>query len=260
MRRISRLQIGLYAANVCYFLVLSLFPGLLLVLAGLRYTALSAMDLILLLEGLVPEALMGAVEKLIVTVYYNAGGTVVSLSAVAAIWSASRGIYGLMAGLNRIYGIPKERGLSVRLISAGYMVLFPGVLVLTLLMHVFGSQLVTWLETDPFAGARSLSQVVDLRLVVLLLVQTGVFALMYAVLPKGRRHPFAGNLPGAAAAALGWQLFSRLFSLYVGAMGEYTLIYGDIFVAAMGMLWLYCCTVILLLGGALNRFLWDATI
>jgi len=249
VRRFARLRLGLYAANVCYFLMLSLFPGLLLVLSGLRYTRLSATDLIYMLEGLVPSALMGAVETLIVNAYYNASGAVVSVSALAALWSASRGVYGLMAGLNRVYGVREGRGyLRKRLISAVNMLLFLGVLLLTLAVHVFGTQLIAWLENR----GGLLSQILDLRLVALVVVQALVFALMYMVLPN-RPNGFWESLPGALGAALGWQVFSQVFSLYVTHMGEYTLIYGPVYAMALGMLWLYCCTLILLCGGLVNR-------
>ena len=64
---IASMQIPVYAANACYFLAIALFPGLLLILASLRYTPLSATDLIRLLEGILPSALMGAAESLIVS-------------------------------------------------------------------------------------------------------------------------------------------------------------------------------------------------
>ena len=47
---IDDMQIPVYAANACYFLAISIFPALLLLLASLRYTPLSATDLIRLLE------------------------------------------------------------------------------------------------------------------------------------------------------------------------------------------------------------------
>lgn len=255
IRRIGRLRMPLYAANVCYFLVLSLFPGLLLILASLRFTNLSATDLILALESVVPEALMPALERLIVSTYYNSTGTVVSVSAVAALWSASRGIYGLIAGLNRVYGVREDRGfLRTRLISAVYMVVFSLVLVGTLVVHVFGRNFVRFLENSSHPGSRLLAGIVDWRQVILLLAQIFVFALMYMVLPN-RKNRFAAALPGAVGAAVGWQAFSRLFSVYVVHFHDYANIYGSVYGMALGMLWLYCCTLILLFGGAVNRFL-----
>ena len=50
-REISGLRIRQHAANAGYFIVLSLFPALLLLLGLLRYTALDVESLTVLLEG-----------------------------------------------------------------------------------------------------------------------------------------------------------------------------------------------------------------
>lgn len=254
-RQVADMRLPLYAANVCYFLVLSIFPGLLLVLAALRYTPVSATDLIRMLENLVPAALMPAVERLIVSTYYNATGTMVSVSALATLWSASRGVYGLLMGLNRVYGVREDRGfLRTRLISAVYMVLILIVLVLTLIVQVFGTDLIRLLESSTAPAAVFLSSIIDWRLTILLAAQTMVFTLVYMVMPN-QPNGFWDSLPGAVAAALGWQIFSNLFSVYVDRSADYTTIYGSVYAMALGMLWLYFCTMILLCGGVLNRCL-----
>ena len=92
-------QIPLFSAHACYFMVLAAFPGLLLVLGILRYTPLEVADLTSLLEGLLPAALMPAVTRLISSTYSHTSTAIVSVSALAALWSASRSIYGLVIGL-----------------------------------------------------------------------------------------------------------------------------------------------------------------
>ena len=251
LEEFAQLQIPVYAANACYFLAISIFPALLLILASLRYTALSAVDLIRLLEGILPGALMGAAESLIVSTYYNSSAGLVGVSALAALWSASRGIHGLLAGLNRIYGVREDRGwLCTRLICVGYTFVFLLLVLLTLVFQVFGQAL-----ADRIWLGRLLSELIDWRSVWLLLAQVLIFDLIYMVLPN-RRNPFWGSLPGAVMAALGWQLFSRGFSLYVGRMlSRYTNIYGSVYTVALGLLWIYWCMCILLFGGLVNRIL-----
>ena len=120
--------------------------ALLLMLASLRYTALSAVDLIRLLEGILPSALMGAAESLIVSTYYNSSAGLVGVSALAALWSASRGIYGLLTGLNSIYDVSENRGyFYTRGVSVLYTFLFLLVLLLTLVLHVFGTAFLEFL-------------------------------------------------------------------------------------------------------------------
>ena len=112
---------------------------------------------------------------------------------------------------------------------------------MTLVFQVFGESLLPGLR--------------NWRSLWLLAVQILIFDLIYLALPN-RRNRFGGSLPGAALAAVGWQLFSRGFSLYVETMlGRYTNIYGSIYTAAIGLLWIYCCMCILLFGGFLNRIL-----
>ena len=251
VEKFADLQIPVYAANACYFLAIAMFPALLLILASLRYTPLSATDLIRLLEGILPGALMGAAESLIVSTYYNSSAGLLGVSALAALWSASRGIHGLLAGLNRIYGVREDRGwLFTRLISVGYTFVFLILVIVTLVFQVFGESL-----ADRLWLGRLLTGLIDWRSTWLLVAQILIFDLIYMVLPN-RRNGFFGSLPGAVLAAIGWQAFSHVFSLYVEHMLErYTNIYGSVYTVAIGLLWVYCCMCILLFGGLVNRLL-----
>lgn len=251
---VTSMQIPLYAANACYFLFMSVFPALLLVLASLRFTPLSATDLIRLLENLLPSALMGAAESLIVSVYYNSSAGLLGISAIAALWSSSTGIHGLVAGLNSVYGVKEGREwIHTRLLSVGFTFVFLVVLIVTLVFQVFGGALAEqfWSARGPFM--RFLVGLVDWRSIWLLAVQVLIFALIYVVLPN-RTNPFVQCLPGAVFAALGWQVFSGVFSFYVEHMvTRYTNIYGSVYTVAIGLLWGYSCVRILLLGGVVNR-------
>lgn len=258
---IADMQIPVYAANACYFLVLMVFPALLLILASLRYTSLSANDLIEVLETLLPEALMPAAERLIVNTYYNSSGMVISVSALTALWSSSRGVYGLLTGLNHVYGVREDRGyFYTRLISVVYTFAFLLVLILTLVLHVFGRTISNWLNAVEIPFVQWIVHMVDVRFLLLLSIQILVFTAIYMVLPN-RRNRFWSSLPGAAMVAVGWQAFSNLFSVYVQQLDVYENIYGSVYAIALGMLWLYICVMILLFGGVLNRMLshWQST-
>ena len=146
VRYIIGLRIPVYASHASFFIVLSVFPTLVLLLSLLRYTGLEVENLTELLHGVLPTALMPAAQKLIINTYNSTTGTVVSISALTALWSASRGIHGLVTGLNTIYGVAEDRGYwYTRLVSVVYMFLFLLVLLLTLLLHVFGTTLMQWL-------------------------------------------------------------------------------------------------------------------
>ena len=256
-RRVAGLHIPVYAANACYFIVLAVFPALLLLLGLLQYTPLEVERLGEMLQGVLPEVLLEPAEELILLTYDNASGAALGLSAFTALWSASRGIYGLLTGLNAIYDVREDRGyIRTRLISVVYTFAFLLVLLLTLGLHVFGTGLLRLLQSasSPFLGF--LLNLVDLRFFLLLFVQTSIFTLMFMVLPN-RPNRFWDSLPGALLASLGWLIFSDLYSIYVERFAGLTSVYGSVYAVALSMLWLYCCVSIMFYGGALNRYLME---
>jgi len=228
-RRVSGLRVSLYAANASFFMVLAVFPGLLLLLGLLRYTPLEVERLGELLAGFLPEALAEGAEELILLTYDNTSGITLGLSAVTTLWSASRGIYGMIKGLNAVYEAEENRSwLHVRLLSVGYTFAFLLVLILTLMFHAFGIRL--------------------------LILQTVIFTAMYMVLPN-QKNRFWDTLPGALLASAGWLVFSNLYSVYVEHFAHLSNVYGSVYAVALSMLWLYFCMAIVFYGGVLNRLL-----
>lgn len=256
-RRVQKMGIPGHAANAGYFIVVAVFPGLVLLLSILRYTDLDAGDLMQLLQGVIPAALLPSAEKLIISTYAQTSKAVISVSAIGALWSASRGMYGVLQGLNAIYGVREDRGYwYTRSISVLYTFGLLIVLLLTLVLNLFGETLVDMLESSQIPAWRILSGVLDLRFVLLLLLQTLLFCAMFMVLPN-RKNRFSDSFPGAVLASVGWLIFTELFSVYVEHFRGYSSIYGSVYAVALSMLWLYFCLSILFYGGALNRLLMD---
>ena len=248
-------QIPLHAAYAGYFIILSVFPALLMLLSILRFTGIQVETLVALIDAFLPHALTDTVEELVYSTWANSTGTVLGLSALTALWSASRGVFGLLRGLNAVYDVWEDRGyFYTRGISVVYTFLFGLVLLLTLFLHVFGSTLLNWLSMVDNGIVIFLMDLIDLRFFLLLILQSLIFTLMFMVLPN-QRNRFVHSLPGGILASIGWLVFSDLFSIYVENFNSYSNIFGSIYAVALGMLWLYCCLSILFYGGALNHYL-----
>lgn len=257
LRWLGELNIPIYAANAGYFIVLSLFPALLLMLSSLRYLGLRVGDLMELLDTALPDALMGTAEELVYSTYRNASGAVAGIAALTALWSSSRGVYGLLTGLNAIYDVSEDRGyFYTRGISVLYTFGLQIVLLLTLALHVFGNTLLELLRRMDNPLLRYAAEVLDLRFFLLLFAQILLFTLMFMVLPN-RPNSFWQSLPGGLLTSIGWMVFSNLYSLYVEHFPRYANIYGSVYAVAVSMLWLYCCLSIFFYGGALNRLLME---
>lgn len=239
VRKILRYRVAVYAANAGFFVALSVFPMLLLLMGLLRYSGLDARRMAALLKGLIPGALLPAAETLIRNAWAHTSGMAVGLSAVTTLWSAGRGMYGVITGLNAVYDVREDRGyLRTRLLGVAWT--------LVLLLALVATVTVRLLDPDAWGqGVRQLALPGFLTL---------LFGIMYRALPN-RDCRFRDTLPGAVLAAFGWLIFSGLYSGYVVYVSDYTSIYGSIYAGALGMLWLYFCLSILFYGGLLNHFL-----
>ena len=249
--------VPLHAAYTSFFLILSIFPILVVLFCLLGYTSLGMEEVMELAAGVLPDALEPLVGHIIKGAYENSSAPVLSLSIFTALWSAGRGMRGLLLGLNSVYGLKESRGYFVtRGIGTVYTLLFLVVLVLTLVLHVFGNFVLDYLRmtTNPFW--MFVMDVIDLRFVLLMLLQTALFTAMYAALPN-RRNKLRESWPGALLTAFGWLTFSDLFSIYVEHFQNYANIYGSVYAAALAMLWLYFCVCIIFYGGTLNRYLME---
>lgn len=237
------MEIPLHGANTAFFMALSAFPALVLLLGLLRHTTLEPGDLMELCRMFLPEALHVLAWQLITETGADGSRVTLSVSALTALWSAGRGMYGILRGLDAVAGRPEERSwLRVRIVSAGYTLLFILVLLMTLTFHVFGGRVLQLLEGIGITGLGGL------RFVVLLLAQTFLFCAMYRFLPS-RPVRVGACFPGAVLASLGWTVVSAGFSWYAGRFP------GGMYLGVMAMVWLYVCVCIIFAGAALNRLL-----
>ena len=251
------MRIPIHSAHTAFFLILSVFPASMILVGILGYTSLELEDVMTLVAQVVPEPLLPMAERLFSGAYDATSAPLLSISAITAIWSASRGILGLKEGLNAVYGVKERRSyLVTRGISMIYTVLFVAMLVLSLVLNVFGSTILDYLHMTTNPILLFLMDVIDFRFVLMLLLQTALFTAMYAALPD-RQLELWDSFPGAVVASVGWLVFSNLFSLYVEHYPRYANIFGSLYAAALTMLWLYFCIMIVFWGGAVNRYIME---
>lgn len=252
---IARMNIPFRAAYAAYFMIMAMFPALLLVLSSIRLTGLTVEDLMDLVSQVLPTALVDTAEGLVYNTYRNASSAVAGVSVLTLLWSSSKGIYALLTGLNAIYDVQEDRSyLYTRSISVVYALLFLVVLVLTLVLHVFGNTILDLIYGIQNPVVMFLVDLIDLHGILLITLQTLLFTGIYMVLPN-KRYGFWESLPGALLAAIGWSVFSSVYSTYVTYFTKISNIYGSVYSVAVSMLWLYSCLCILFYGGALNRWL-----
>jgi len=248
LKRFSFFQISVYAGNAAFFLILSVFPLATLLLGLAQYLPVTSEELIAMLDRVLPEA---AVPLFRYIFGMNNPTAVISVSALTAVWSASRGTYGILRGLNRAFELEETRSyLRVRLHCVVETLLLVAAIFAALLLSVFGQQAADFLQEGPFSFL--VNPITRFLVTTAMLVL--LFSGLYLLLPN-HHVPFRAVLPGAALAGAGWMAYSALYSLYVSLFSGVDRLYGSLSTVAVTMLWLYVCMEILFLGGIVNHCL-----
>ena len=249
-------SVSAFAAQAAFFIILSFFPFLMFLLTLLNYLPVSTEDIQNVFTFLFPDSSISqTIQAVIDELISKASGTVLSITVVLALWSASRGMLALVRGLNSVYRHKETRNyLLIRGISMLYTLVFAILLIATLILLVFGNQLYHFIITKlPVLSTLALI-VMNLRTLVVMAILTLFFLLMYMLIPN-RKSRIIYELPGAILTSAGWLGFSYLFSFYIDRMGNFSYIYGSLTALAVCMLWLYFCMYILFIGAEVNMVL-----
>lgn len=255
LRQISVYRIPLYSANAAFYIILSVFPALILVVGLLPYVGYSEADLLSSIHGLVPAVLEPVIAHILDDMSQNSTGVLLSMTAIVAVWSSSSGVYCIHVGLNAVHGVSESRGYFFRrLLCVGYMLLLIAALMLTLIIHGFGQEIADWCRRGTVPILRLFVKLLQFRALILFVLLSALFCAIYCVFPN-RKQKARNCLPGAVSAAIGWLVFTHLFSFYVRLSNSYPVFYGSLSAIAFGMLWLYICISILFYGALLNLWL-----
>lgn len=248
---LSRRNVVTYAASAAFFLFISLIPLLMLVCAIIPFVPITRADFMRITVDAVPDNLKPLIISMINDVYRQSVG-LISVTIIAILWAAGKGLLALLKGLNAINGIEEKRNyLLLRIITSFYTVLIVVAIVIALVAMVFGTTIVNMIKTKIPVFSHTINFVINGRHVLFFLVITIVLAFIYAYLPC-QKTKFRKQIPGAVLAALGWTVVTFGFSVYVTYFNGFSM-YGSLTTIIILLLWLYMCMQLVLAGAYINK-------
>lgn len=251
-RQMKKQNISAYAASIAFFFFLSIVPMLMMLCAIIPYTPVTEENLVQAVTDVVPDMVDAMVVSLISDVYDRSGG-IMSIAIIATIWSAAKGVMALMTGLNAVNGVEEKRNYFViRVIACFYTIVMLLIVILSLVINVFGNQLVSIALYRLTQLERIVDFCMNFRFLVVWVVMTVLFAAIYAYVPN-KKLKFREQIPGATFSAVVWSVFSWGFSIYVAYGNSYG-VYGSLSIIIIVLLWMYFCMYIIMIGAYLNRY------
>lgn len=251
---IGRNRLSLAAAGIAFFSLLALFPAIAAAISiwGLLFDPQQISQQISSISHLLPQQAAEIMRQQVQQVS-SGDSTSVGLAALGgvllSIYSASRGIKGLMEGLNIVYGEEEKRGFLKKM--AIILGLTLGAIIMTII--TLGSiaaipALVNMLGLKGTVG----TAISLLRWPLLLIVVMLALGTLYRYAPDRKKPRWQWVSAGSIAAVLLWLLGSIGFSLYVRNFASYNETYGSLGAVVILLIWFWLSAFIVLMGAELN--------
>ena len=252
-KKIGSDHISAYSAQADFFIIISFFPFIMLLLGIVRFFPFQESTVMRSFTQVFPSALHSLVVSVIEQIYNTTAstGTFISITAATALWSAGKGFLAIMKGLNTIYDINETRNyVLLRITAAIYTLIFAIMLIASMVLFVFGNRLYIWIQ-NKIPGFQCMALlIISLRTIVGLIILLVFFLIIYVVIPN-RKTKVIHALPGALVCAAGWMGFSFAFSYYIDH-SNFSSMYGSLTTIVLFMLWMYFCMYILFIGAEIN--------
>ncbi|MDQ2584242.1 YihY/virulence factor BrkB family protein [Saccharothrix yanglingensis] len=244
-----------WAAALTYYAVLSLFPGILLLVSLLGLLGPQATQSIVdSLDMLGPGEAKQFIEDGIQNLQQSkATGPLAIVGLVTALWSASGYVGAFMRAANSIYDVEEGRPfwkvIPLRLaLTVGVVVL----LALTALGVTLTGGVARWVGDLLGLGEQFVTVWDIAKWPVLFLLASAAIGLLFWASPNVRQPGFLWITPGGLLTVLVWVGASLGFAFYVANFSSYNKTYGSLAGVIIFLVWLWISNIALLLGAELD--------
>lgn len=253
----NRASIMQGAAEMAYYMLLSLVPILLVVANVIPLLPFDTAEILNLLEQTFPEDINQIIMPIVLDYLKSGSGGAISIGLLASIWSASKVFTTLRRVLDEVYGTTEAKNFIVaRLLSLLSMIAILGVVAAAVFAFVFGEQILGFIQEFLQIEFPLIQQLLQIRWIGLPLILFAFGLIIYDVVPN-HHLTWHQAIPGAVFFTVGLTLVFQSFSLITRFMGGDAIANQTIggFIALM--LFLYFANVVILFGALLNTLLFE---
>ena len=249
------------AAEMSYMLTLSVFPLLLSFMAIFSIVGNTAFvnEALNTLSQFAPAEVIAVIQTVLKEVTLLKGYSLVAIIGfLTTLYLASNSISVIIKCLNQSDKIKETRGfLYTKLLSICMVFVYVIFLFFSVNLIIFGQTILNLISKYVHIIPMEVSQLILLlRWPVTFILIFILAAINYYVLPA-KKVKIKTVIPGSAFFTFFWLLGSWLFSIYINNFGSYNKVYGSIAAFAILMIWLYFTSIIILIGGEINNYVFD---
>ncbi len=241
------------SAQFSYFIILGIFPFLILAISILCNYSYYIFYILNSIENILPSDVFSIVSDVIHSSVSSCSSTHFSASILIILWSATAGSATIITGINRAYGFKvRNNFLFMRIEGIVFMLAIMLMMQLIFTLVVLGQEIVTFLQHIKLFSEITYILIDIFRYVLPVLLLFLMFSAAYKFLTY-EKVSFSFVFPGAAASALGFIAGSFIYSNYISTKAKYyDSIYGNLSGVIVFLIWIFISSVIFLTGAEIN--------
>ena len=250
-------EINSKAAEISFYLLLSLFPFLIFTISLVVYTPLIKLSkYIFVLDKMLPSSIFKIVSALTQSAIDNRSFNFLILSFILAMYTMSRAVLCLIRGMNKSYNIRETRPyFEVLFISLVFVIMLLVLIFISMIFLVFGENIGSFLFNligldQYFMYIWNLCRyIIGIVTVIIILMN------LYRFTPN-KKLTFKEVMPGAVVSTFCWIIASFCYSFYSSNFARYDIIYGSLGGIIVLMTWVYLSSWTILIGCDINARLY----
>ncbi|TVS98567.1 YihY/virulence factor BrkB family protein, partial [Enterococcus durans] len=209
-KRITDSEMGTTSVVVAYYLLLSLFPLIIAFGNILPFLHIDQETVLTYVREVIPETIYQFIGPAVKNLLTQSSGGLLSVSALAALWSASQSINALQIAMNKAYGVENRKNfLIVRFFSLVVILLFMFAISGVTIVLGLGQLILEAIQPIFKFSVNFIDQFQTLKWPITLVALFVIMFLIYLIVPNAQLK-LKAVIPGTIFATVGWMLLSQV--------------------------------------------------
>lgn len=255
MRHFNSSEMDLSSIAVAYYLILTVFPLIIIAANIFPYLNIDISDLLLLMKQNLPKDIYRPASAVVTNIFSKPAGGILGVATVAGFWTMSRSLTSLQKAINKAYGASEHRDFVVsHLVGLLISIIILFLLTFVLIFSTFSKATIQVLDKHYHLSDNIVSLFLLLiQPTTIVIISIGLM-MLYFLLPNVKIHKIRYILPGTAFTAFMMTFMSNMIANYVVHNVERMVdikAFGSIMIFII-MLWFIFMARILILGAIFN--------
>ncbi|HEY0222011.1 YihY/virulence factor BrkB family protein [Lactovum miscens] len=248
-------EMSLSSIAVAYYLLLSIFPILLLVANVLPYLHIDVNEVLSFMKNNLPTEFYNMTASYVKQYLSTPNTALFAVAIILALWTFSKSMTALQMAMNKAYGVTKHRDFIISRVLG----IIGGLIIMILLyaavvISTFGQTVLTQVYKSWQFNSQIYDFLKNLTLPILALITFIVLVILYSLMPNIRIKKFRYVLPGTFFSVFVLVFLTSFVGQYVShfikSWEDFRLVSSIVIFALM--IWFIFISRVLIIGAMLN--------